>query len=92
MCTAIDSVMSSSTGVGFRRTRLFHAAWAVSAAPVLAFLGRHALGRPDGETGAARVFRGLADAPMEATLIEAVHQGKLKVTTEASTQVLANSL
>ena len=44
------------------------------------------------ETGAARVFRGLADAPMEATLIEAVHQGKLKVTTEASTQVLANSL
>ena len=46
----------------------------------------------DGETGAARVFRGLADAPMEATLIEAVHQGKLKVTTEASTQVLANSL
>ena len=55
-------------------------------------MGRHALGRPDGETGAARVFRGLADAPMEATLIEAVHQGKLKVTTEASTQVLANSL
>ena len=80
-----------ATQVVFKRATV-DAAWAVSAAPVLAFMGRHALGRPDGETGAARVFRGLADAPMEATLIEAVHQGKLKVTTEASTQVLANSL
>ena len=76
--------------VVFKRATV-DAAWAVGAAPVLAFLGRHALGRPDGETGAARL-PGLADAPMEATLIEAVHQGKLKVTTEASTQVLANSL